>query len=336
MTARERTKLLFGPYQVPRLKRGDQAVCLYRDTDVVILGMSSGCIPWPRCRPVGGHGTGHGLLIDEELARAIRNEAAAAVAYWWGVTTVTVTNWRRALGVTRTGNPGTHRLIRSAIGDLLKTRHGSGPAPGARVGPDGPKPRPLAVWSNEELALLGVVSDSEVSRRTGRSMRGVHHARKKLGVPALVEGPKGLHQRAWTAAEDRVVRTRTAAEAVQRLNRSRRAVHHRRCVLGVAEKREDPPPAWSAKELELLGVRSDAEVVRRTGRTLEAVQQKRRNHLGVPALVEGPKGLRQDRWTAAEDQVVRTRTVAEAVQRLNRSHKAIYHRRVFLGVAQSR
>jgi hypothetical protein len=31
MTPRERTKLLFGPYKCPRLKRGDRALCLVRD-----------------------------------------------------------------------------------------------------------------------------------------------------------------------------------------------------------------------------------------------------------------------------------------------------------------
>jgi hypothetical protein len=34
----ERARLLYGPYQVPALRKGDRAFCLYRDTDVVITG----------------------------------------------------------------------------------------------------------------------------------------------------------------------------------------------------------------------------------------------------------------------------------------------------------
>src|SRR5262245_26109787 len=85
VTNRDRVKLLFGPYQAPALRQGDRAFCLLRDCDVVITSWSSGRIPWPRCRPVDGyHGGGWGLLLDEELARAVRHESAAAVCHWWG------------------------------------------------------------------------------------------------------------------------------------------------------------------------------------------------------------------------------------------------------------
>jgi hypothetical protein len=38
LTNAERVKLLFGPYQAPPLNRGDRAVCLFRDCEVVITG----------------------------------------------------------------------------------------------------------------------------------------------------------------------------------------------------------------------------------------------------------------------------------------------------------
>jgi hypothetical protein len=332
MTERERTNLLFGPYQVPRLMRGDRATCLYRDTEVVVCGMSNGRIRWPLCRAADRSDPGNGLLVDEGLARAVRNESAAAVCYWWGASKSVVLRWRRALGVTRTNNPGTHRLIRCAIGERLKARFESAPAPGARVGPDGPRPRPLTVWSAEERALLGVVPDIEASERTGRSLVAVHHQRKGLGRPAVDAGPKGLRQHHWTDEEDQVVRTLPVAEAAQRLNRSRQAIRTRRQALGVAEKRD--LPVWSESETALLGVLPDAEVARRTGRTLMAVKNKRLA-LGSPVVVEGPKGLRQRRWTVAEDRVIRTQTVDEAVQHLNRSRGAILLRRRLLGVAES-
>jgi hypothetical protein len=51
-------------------------------------------------------------VVDDELARAVRTEAAVAVRYWWGVSVGVVARWRKALGVGRADNPGSVRLIR--------------------------------------------------------------------------------------------------------------------------------------------------------------------------------------------------------------------------------
>ena len=114
MTGRERVKLLFGPYQAPPIKRGDRAVCLFRDCDVIITGWTNARIPWPRSRALDSPGGGSGLLVDEELARGVRHESAAAVMFWWGASKNAVQNWRGALGVGRTDNEGTARLLQAA------------------------------------------------------------------------------------------------------------------------------------------------------------------------------------------------------------------------------
>jgi hypothetical protein len=125
MTDRDRVKLMFGPYKAPPLRRGDRAFCLLRDCDVVITSWTDARIPWPRCRALDGTGGGSGLLLDEELARAVRHEAAGAVMYWWGASSEAVKRWRRALGVGRTDNEGSRRLIRAAAaagGEALRER----------------------------------------------------------------------------------------------------------------------------------------------------------------------------------------------------------------------
>jgi hypothetical protein len=80
----DRIRLLHGPYRAPRLRVGDRATCLYRDCDVVVTGWTDAPISWPRALPVGERGP-PGLLVDNELARAVRSESAAAVMRWWRV-----------------------------------------------------------------------------------------------------------------------------------------------------------------------------------------------------------------------------------------------------------
>ena len=116
----DRVRLLHGPYHAPSLRVGDRATCLFKDGDVHVTGWTDAPISWPRCLPVGrkGHPS---LLVDEELARAIRNESAAAVGHWWGVSVGVVWRWRKALGV-GPENEGSRRLIRAAAlkgGDVL-------------------------------------------------------------------------------------------------------------------------------------------------------------------------------------------------------------------------
>jgi hypothetical protein len=74
----DRVQLLHGPYTPPALNRGDPAVCRYRDAGVVVTSWSEAPIPWPRCQVPGQRG-GSGLLVDAELARAVRCESAQAI-----------------------------------------------------------------------------------------------------------------------------------------------------------------------------------------------------------------------------------------------------------------
>jgi hypothetical protein len=102
-------QLHHGPYNPPAVRRGDRATCLYRDADLIVTGWSDARISWPRCRRLGSRGGGLGLLVHEELARAVRLELSTAIQYWWGVSEFTVWEWRKALGVPRF-NEGAARL----------------------------------------------------------------------------------------------------------------------------------------------------------------------------------------------------------------------------------
>jgi hypothetical protein len=64
---------------------GGRATCLFLDTDVVITGWTDARVSWPLCRPLDNRRGRPTVLLDDELACAVRHEAAAAVKHWWGV-----------------------------------------------------------------------------------------------------------------------------------------------------------------------------------------------------------------------------------------------------------
>src|SRR5262245_33356312 len=77
-------ELLFGPYRPPDLQPGDRAWCLLRDCLVVVTRWSDGRISWPLCHGLEANSGASGFLVDDEFARAIRSESAAAIGHWWG------------------------------------------------------------------------------------------------------------------------------------------------------------------------------------------------------------------------------------------------------------
>ena len=195
MTHRERVKLLCGPYKAPPLKRGDSAVCLVRDCAVVITSWTDAPISWPRCRAIDSHG-GSGLLVEEELARAVRHESATAIMNWWSASQRAVCSWRKALGVGRIDNEGTARLMHAAAekgAEAIQAREWSEEERDQRrlnavendlgrnliTGYHGP------LWTAKDIALLGTVPDDEVARRTGRTPNGVRIMRTRLGIPTF-------------------------------------------------------------------------------------------------------------------------------------------------------
>jgi predicted mannosyl-3-phosphoglycerate phosphatase (HAD superfamily) len=78
-----------------------------------VTGFTDGRIPWPKGVVIGRR-SAPSIIVDEELARAVRHEAATAIRHWWGVSAKTVAMWRRELGVRRADPEGSRRLIVAA------------------------------------------------------------------------------------------------------------------------------------------------------------------------------------------------------------------------------
>jgi hypothetical protein len=120
----DRHLLLYGPYRPPRLRKGHRTTCLLRDCDVVITSWTAARIPWPRCRALHHRG-GSGLLMTDELARAVRCESSLAIQHWFGVSDHAVWNWRRALGVGMwepEGSRGLHQRLSEKGAAVISVR----------------------------------------------------------------------------------------------------------------------------------------------------------------------------------------------------------------------
>ena len=238
LTDRSRIKLLFSPYKAPLRKRGDRTTCLYRDAPVIITSWSSASIPWPRCRALDSPGGGSGLLVDEELARAVRHESAVAVMHWWGASMGAVCRWRKTLGVGRTDNEGSRRLMLASAekgAEAIKEHEWTeeerercrqinaekGLVQNLVLGYHGP------LWTPKDIALLGMVPDEDVARQTGRTVEAVRQKREELGIP----NPAGNR---WRDEDIALLGTLPDREVARLLGRSLQSVTQKRIKLGIA------------------------------------------------------------------------------------------------------
>ncbi len=237
----ENARLLFGPYTPPPLKRGDRATGLYRDSDVVITSWSDALISWPRCKVRGQRG-GSGLLVDEELARAVRSEAEIAVAYWWGIRPETVRRWRKALGVEGpAGTEGSRRLLQA------NAEKGAAVVRGKPLPPEQVELRRRNAiqnnqaqylrgtqkggWTAGQLAVLGRYPDDRVAVITGRTENAVRIKRERLGIP----NPRSP---GWTEEELKLLGTAPDAEIARQIGRTEWPVTQKRCSLGIPTFRD--------------------------------------------------------------------------------------------------
>jgi hypothetical protein len=186
---RLRAELLHGPNHPPDVERGDRTICLFRDCEAIVTSWSAARISWPRCRPAWAKGGGSGLLVTDELVRAIKSESSLALQHWFGINPETVWRWRKAFGVTRIGTDGSrrlHQVISEAGG--AKVRGKKRPrdqvrrqAATRRERHYPPPPHPRA-WKPEQLALLGTMPDEELASLIGETANGVRLKRERLGI----------------------------------------------------------------------------------------------------------------------------------------------------------
>jgi hypothetical protein len=211
---------------------------------VVVHGWTDAAISWPLCRPVEGRGR-PGILVEEELARAVRGESALALIHHFGASQRVVWCWRTALGVGRL-TVGSKRLLqlnaeagadaqrgvpRPDVAERMRrahqqediARHIRGRFAGGRP------------WTPEEDALLGTMPDAELAERLGRSLNSVVVRRNRAGKRKPSKGAP------WSPEEVEAVRTLPPAEAAAKTGRSVGAVYQRSVLLGLSRRGTDRP-----------------------------------------------------------------------------------------------
>jgi hypothetical protein len=227
MNDAERFQLLHGPYRQPRYRLGGKLFCERRGW-VPATRISDAPIPWPlttgRCRRPS-------LILCGDLVQAVRRESATAVAHWWGVTSQTVTLWRRVLEVPR-NNEGTRRLLRAWAPELLTeekrakalaaacTSEANAKKAAAKVG----KPRPRHVIEAMRAGRRGKPHDEATRRKMSAA-----HRRRGTRPPAA--------GRPWTEEEDELLRALPPPEVARQTGRTLTAVYSRRLVLGLPDGR---------------------------------------------------------------------------------------------------
>lgn len=200
MARRKRSKrpdthtLVGAPYRPPRVRLGDAMFCEWCGEVIVTGFMGRDPLRWPchthRRRYVQP-------IVCGDLVRAVETEATTTVAYWWQVSRHVVLAWRRVCGVSG-DTPGSafrrrentflprERARGSAVRQSeeqrsLQSELTRATAAARRAAED------TALWSEEELALLGTDTDRRIARLVGRSVDAVERARARYGIPAARE-----------------------------------------------------------------------------------------------------------------------------------------------------
>jgi hypothetical protein len=296
MNDQDHFKLLFGPYEPPKIQRDQWIFCEMRGL-LKVGTWSNGPIPWPQRYRTGS------IILCGDLVRAVKLESVEAVCHHWGVCRNVVQKWRHALGV-KGFTPGTRQL--------QKEVHHNADSP-ARKRAEARANQPTAILSRGKLAherahpLVRPASSELVRERMARTRRHIN--------PAL---------RLWSDEEEKLLGTARDEDVARQINRSKAAVQARRNFLGIPALNYLYSRPWTEEEDLLLGVVPDRVLAKRLNRTFLAVQARRSNKR-IP-----PVAPLQRRFTKEEDAVISAMSDSEAAQKLGRSVDAVASRRRYI------
>jgi hypothetical protein len=126
-----------------------------------------------------------------------------AIMYWFGVSSTTVWNWRKALGVAMWEPEGSRRLHQQT------SEAGAAKHRGKRLPPDQVERRRRTAlelglrppgrtngrpWTRRELAMLGSMPDEQIAARIDRTATAVRVKRTALGIATAEDRRRREHR----------------------------------------------------------------------------------------------------------------------------------------------
>ena len=186
--------LRHGPYEAPEVQVEDTLFCSLRGREVTVVHWSDAPLPWP-CTQIGSQLS---LILCGDLEKALRVESYAAIARVWGISGITVGNWRRAMSIVveKWRPPATSTTTLAPVeGDR-------------ELEPANPKK-----WTEEEDQQLGTMPDPALARHLGCTFPQVRRRRLLLKIPVYVaEGrrPRGPRQARFRVERESLITRREA------------------------------------------------------------------------------------------------------------------------------
>lgn len=179
--------------------------------------------------------------------------------------------------------------------------------------------RAVQKWTEDEIALVGQLSDATVARRLGRSTGAVKRIRCKLGLPQV-----DAKLKRWTGAENALLGTMPDKAVAQQTHRKLEAVRAHRHALNIPGCPWSLAYRWTPEADALLGTIPDVEAAGRLRRDSKTVA-RRRAQLGIPRY-------RKPEWPPEQDALLGTMSDVEVALKINRNMWSVYRRRCRLGI----
>ena len=216
---------LHGTYRTPRFRIGAKVTCQVRG-ELRIVGVSEGRIPWPLGN---GRRGARSLVVDGDLARAIRRESVSAICYWFGVHDVTVWKWRKALAVPQR-NYGTRKLWQANVANGFYWEGVKAGAATARDPIRRAKHAQARRGKRRSRETIEAARHAHVgAKHSPEARRKMSEAWKRRGKPKPAGGP-------WRTWEDDLVGAAPISEVVRWTGRTLGAVRWRRRVLAMTRE----------------------------------------------------------------------------------------------------
>jgi hypothetical protein len=182
----ESRRLLYGPYNAPHVRIGDELQCNVYGLQVVAGWW--GPKQWPRAKARGRPR----LIICDELSRAIKFETCETVSTHWGIHIRTIAKWRKKLGFE------TSITVAASAFKSAKMRRDRTVRPDCYVLPGyhnfatltsaarmefGRRSAGARAWSPQEIDALRYLTNSSAMVQLNRPFSSIINARTRYCIP---------------------------------------------------------------------------------------------------------------------------------------------------------